>query len=72
MLTGAILPSAGRAFLGGFDIVQEQRKVRCLRLTSLQIKSVALLICEPTRYIASFKVIKATVCQMGIMLTYAS
>lgn len=30
MLTGAILPSAGRAFLGGFDIVQEQRKVRRL------------------------------------------
>ena len=26
MLTGAILPSAGRAFLGGFDVVREQRK----------------------------------------------
>jgi len=25
-LTGAILPSAGKAFLGGFDVVQEQRK----------------------------------------------
>ena len=27
MLTGAVLPSAGSAFLGGFDVVQEQRKV---------------------------------------------
>ena len=26
ILTGAILPSAGKAFLGGFDVVQEQRK----------------------------------------------
>ncbi|CAL1150064.1 unnamed protein product [Cladocopium goreaui] len=30
ILTGAILPSAGKAFLGGFDVVQEQRKVRRL------------------------------------------
>eukprot|EP00439_Symbiodinium_sp_Y106_P014558 s2990_g2.t1 len=30
MLTGAVLPSAGSAFLGGFDIVQDQRKVRRL------------------------------------------
>ncbi|CAE6922421.1 ABCA1 [Symbiodinium sp. KB8] len=30
MLTGAVLPSAGSAFLGGFDVVQEQRKVRRL------------------------------------------
>lgn len=26
MLTGAILPSAGKAFLGGFDVVKEQWK----------------------------------------------
>ena len=26
ILTGAILPSAGKAFLGGFDVVQEQRQ----------------------------------------------
>eukprot|EP00434_Breviolum_minutum_P010201 symbB.v1.2.009002.t1/scaffold565.1/size187815/15 len=30
MLTGAILPSAGKAFLGGFDVVKEQWKVRRL------------------------------------------
>ncbi|CAE6916237.1 ABCA1 [Symbiodinium natans] len=30
MLTGAVLPSGGQAFLGGYDVVQEQRKVRRL------------------------------------------
>ncbi|CAE7029473.1 ABCA3 [Symbiodinium sp. CCMP2592] len=69
MLTGAVLPSAGSAFLGGFDIVQDQRKVR--RLLGFCPQHDALLDRLTVGIVSSGRAV-STMCLLTLWCRYAT